>query len=235
MALTAAALLQTNAASAGMSSPGGDPTIAANLVAAAPANVLLSIGTGGETRDAALDCLATAISYEAGREPVIGQEAVAQVILNRARHRAFPKTVCGVVYQGSSRRTGCQFTFTCDGSLMRRRSPASLLAARTVAARVFDGLAGAGIGSATFYHADYVTPYWAPALARVGQIGAHIFYRFPGNPALATDLAVVTRAGLNRRAAQVERYSPRQVVFSAWGIAAAVVVPHDNGIEVRGR
>ena len=68
-----------------------------------------------------LECLAEAVYYEARSEPQEGQRAVAQVVLNRVRHIAYPGTICGVVYQGSERRTGCQFTFTCDGSLARRR------------------------------------------------------------------------------------------------------------------
>src|SRR6202007_1851665 len=66
--------------------------------------------------DRAVQCLSQAVYYEAAREPLKGQEAVAQVVLNRVRHPAYPKSVCGVVYQGSAKLTGCQFTFTCDGS-----------------------------------------------------------------------------------------------------------------------
>ena len=84
--------------------------------------------------EAAAECLALAITYEAGQEPLAGQEAVAQVILNRVRHSAYPESVCAVVWQGAERRTGCQFTFTCDGSLRRPRSAAQMAAAR--AARV---------------------------------------------------------------------------------------------------
>jgi spore germination cell wall hydrolase CwlJ-like protein len=68
------------------------------------------------------DCLTAAIYYEAASEPDDGQRAVAQVVLNRVAHPAYPKTVCGVVYQGSERGTGCQFTFTCDGALARKPS-----------------------------------------------------------------------------------------------------------------
>ena len=130
----------------------------------------------------ALTCLTQAISFEAGNEPVEGQEAVAQVILNRVRHQAYPSTVCGVVYQGSERKTGCQFTFTCDGSLRRGRSQASLSRAQIVAERVLAGRSTALVGGATHYHADYVSPYWAPSLVRVAKIGLHIFYRMPGAP-----------------------------------------------------
>src|SRR5256885_2615100 len=71
-------------------------------------------------RGQALQCLASAVYYEAGNQDEGGERAVAQVVLNRVRHPAFPASVCGVVYQGSTRSTGCQFTFTCDGSLNRR-------------------------------------------------------------------------------------------------------------------
>lgn len=127
-----------------------------------------------------VDCLASAISYEAGNEPVEGQEAVAKVVLNRLHAPDFPKTVCGVIFQGSNRRTGCQFTFTCDGSLLRPRSARSLAAARVVAERVLRGEGGATIGDAINYHADYVSPVWSRSLSRVTKIGAHIFYRRPG-------------------------------------------------------
>ena len=79
----------------------------------------------------ALKCLAQAVYYESAREPQLGQEAVAQVVLNRLRHPAYPKSVCGVVYQGAARTTGCQFTFTCDGSLARAPSPISGCGPRT--------------------------------------------------------------------------------------------------------
>ena len=130
----------------------------------------------------ALTCLTQAISFEAGNEPIEGQEAVAQVILNRVRHQAYPSTVCGVVYQGSTRKTGCQFTFTCDGSLRRGRSQASLLRSQIVAERVLAGKASTLVGGATHYHADYVSPYWAPSLVKVAKIGLHVFYRMPGAP-----------------------------------------------------
>ena len=77
-------------------------------------------GADEAARARALECLTSAVYYEAGNESADGQQAVAQVVLNRVRHPAFPSSVCGVVYQGSTRATGCQFTFTCDGSLARR-------------------------------------------------------------------------------------------------------------------
>ena len=128
----------------------------------------------------ALECLTSAIYYEAGQEPTDGQRAVAQVILNRARHPAFPSSVCGVVYQGSTRQTGCQFTFTCDGSMARAPMAASWDRARKVAAAALAGSVYPNVGNATHYHADYVVPYWASSLAKTAVVGAHLFYRWQG-------------------------------------------------------
>lgn len=125
-------------------------------------------------------CLARAIYYEAGFEPLDGKEAVAQVIVNRVNDPAYPDTVCGVVYQGSGRRTGCQFSFACDGS-ERRRPPtkSQLSAARSLAHATLKGFTPDEVGEATHYHADYVEPYWAPSLIQVKAIGHHVFYRKP--------------------------------------------------------
>ena len=127
----------------------------------------------------ALLCLTQAVYYEAGYEPAEGRRAVAQVVLNRMRHPAFPKSVCGVVYQGA-RQPVCQFSFVCDGSLYRRPAAGAWKAAKTIAAAALDGYVERSVGAATHYHADYVAPYWAPMLAKISKIGAHIFYRWPG-------------------------------------------------------
>ena len=134
----------------------------------------------GEDRERALDCLSKAVYYEAAREPREGQEAVAQVVLNRLRHPAYPKSVCGVVFQGSARLTGCQFTFTCDGSLRWAPEPALWRRAKAVAERALDGFVDKQVGSATHYHANYVAPYWAPTLVKMTKVGQHIFYRWTG-------------------------------------------------------
>ena len=131
-------------------------------------------------RDQALRCLTQAIYYEAAREPEAGQRAVAQVVLNRVRHPAYPNSVCGVVFQGSARTTGCQFSFTCDGSLAWSPDARYWARAETVARQALDGFVEPGVGSATHYHADYVAPYWAPTLVKMTQVGAHIFYRWTG-------------------------------------------------------
>ena len=128
----------------------------------------------------ALNCLTQAIYYEASGEGISGERAVAQVVLNRTRHPGFPSTICGVVYQGSDQSSGCQFTFTCDGSLARVPAPALWKQAQEVAEEALHGLVFVAIGHATHYHADYVLPYWADSLDKSVQIGHHIFYRLKG-------------------------------------------------------
>ena len=132
----------------------------------------------------ALNCMTAAIYYEAGNEPIDGERGVAQVILNRMRHPAYPKSICGVVYQGSERRTGCQFTFTCDGSLARTPVRSSWIRAQAIAAEALAGHVYAPVGLATHYHANYVFPYWAPTLLKTAIVGTHIFYRWDGSSGL---------------------------------------------------
>lgn len=124
-------------------------------------------------------CLAQAIYYEAALEPESGQRAVAQVVLNRVRHPAYPDTVCGVVYEGVDRPV-CQFSFTCDGSLLRAPSAGYWDRAKRIAREMMNGGTAPEVGTATHYHADYVVPRWAYTLGKITQIGRHIFYRFPG-------------------------------------------------------
>ncbi|MES2121056.1 MAG: cell wall hydrolase [Pseudomonadota bacterium] len=132
------------------------------------------------SRAQATECLSSAIYYEAGSQDADGQRAVAQVVLNRVRHAAFPASVCGVVYQGSTRTTGCQFTFTCDGSLYRRPDAEGWKRAREIAEAALSGFVYQPVGLATHYHANYVVPYWASSLAKSAVVGAHIFYRWAG-------------------------------------------------------
>lgn len=128
----------------------------------------------------AAECLAQAVWYEAASESEAGQRAVAQVVLNRVAHPSWPSSVCGVVYQGSERSTGCQFTFTCDGSLARRPNGASWARAQRIAAEALNGSVYAPVGLATHYHTLWVSPYWAGTLDHIGSIGAHRFYRNRG-------------------------------------------------------
>jgi spore germination cell wall hydrolase CwlJ-like protein len=138
-------------------------------------------GMDASTQARALDCLASAVYYEAGNQDQDGERAIAQVVLNRVRHPAFPSTVCGVVYQGSTRTTGCQFTFTCDGSLERRPDSQGWARAKAVAEAALNGEVFGPVGLATHYHADYVVPYWASTMAKNAVIGAHLFYRWAGS------------------------------------------------------
>lgn len=137
----------------------------------------------------AVDCLAAAAFYEAG-DDAEGQASVAQVVLNRLRHPAFPKTVCGVVFQGSERRTGCQFTFTCDGALARTPSLQAWERARQVARDALSGTIFAAVGHATHYHTDWVVPYWSASLDKIAAVKTHLFFRWKGDwgkPAVFVD------------------------------------------------
>jgi spore germination cell wall hydrolase CwlJ-like protein len=148
---------------------------------AAPVQAARPFALDGDEIDhkRALLCLTQAIYYEAGFEPLAGRRAVAQVVLNRMRHPAFPNSVCGVVYQGASQPV-CQFSFVCDGSLYRAPAAAAWRQAQDIARAALAGNVEKSVGSATHYHADYVAPRWAPMLAKITKLGAHIFYRWPG-------------------------------------------------------
>ncbi len=147
-----------------------------------PAAPFILSGADATSQDRALQCLTAAVYYEAASETLEGQQAVAQVVLNRVRHPAFANSVCGVVYTGSQRKTGCQFTFTCDGSLARAPSPGGIARARAVARAALSGYVMRAVGHATHYHTQWVAPYWSPSLTKVAVIGAHIFYRWSGRP-----------------------------------------------------
>lgn len=132
--------------------------------------------TGGPAaREQASECLATAALYEAG-DDARGQRAVIQVVLNRVRAAGFPKTVCGVVYQGYARATGCQFSFTCDGSVERRPIHAGWAQARREARRALGGYVERRVGKATHYHTDWMVPFWRDTLTKVARVGPHLFY-----------------------------------------------------------
>lgn len=156
-------------------------------------------GTTVTNAQHARTCLTQAIYYEAGFEPLAGKRAVAQVVLNRMKHPAFPSSVCGVVYQGYLARV-CQFSFTCDGALFRKPQKAAWAVSQSVATAALSGHVESNVGTATHYHADYVSPYWAPKLAKITQLGAHIFYAWPGS--------------WGRRAAFSSRYSGQEYLPS---------------------
>jgi spore germination cell wall hydrolase CwlJ-like protein len=127
-------------------------------------------------------CLAEAVYFEARSEPVAGQAAVAQVILNRVKSGLYPSSVCGVVYQNRQRHLACQFTFACEGKSLRIGDSDSWETAKRVAREVTEGKTYlAEVGGATHYHADYVRPSWARRLKKMDVIGRHIFYKLrPG-------------------------------------------------------
>ena len=123
------------------------------------------------------NCLARAVYFESRSESDLGQLAVAKVILNRVKSPDYPKSICGVVYQGSGSRNSCQFSFACDGLPDDVKQPGAWSHAKTIAQRAIAGdPAIAMMGSATNYHADYVKPKWAKAMRKLARIGHHIFY-----------------------------------------------------------
>lgn len=167
-------------------------------------------------RERAVRCLSNAVYYEAAREPEEGQRAVAQVVLNRVRDQNFPKSVCGVVYQGWERTTGCQFSFTCDGSLLRAPDAGLMRNARRVAEDALAGDVEPEVGTATHYHADYVNPWWKAGVTRVAQIGAHIFYRWPGAAGALAALSGQYKGGeLRLSEAALNGRAPRPVQIPA--------------------
>jgi Cell Wall Hydrolase len=145
-------------------------------------------GGGAGSLNTALHCLTEAIYYEAANESAAGKRGVAQVILNRVAHPAYPSSVCGVVYQGWDQPV-CQFSYTCDGSLARRPVAALWRQSADIAKAALAGYVEKSVSTATHYHADYVLPYWAYRLDKVHVEGRHIFYRFPGRAGHATRLS----------------------------------------------
>jgi hypothetical protein len=144
-----------------------------------PAARPFAFNGGADMRQRAVDCLASAMWYEAG-DDARGQRAVAQVVLNRVRHPAFPKSICGVIFQGAERKTGCQFTFTCDGALARTPSPAQFAAARAEASAMLSGSVDREVGLATHYHTDWVAPVWSPSMDKIARVESHLFFRWHG-------------------------------------------------------
>lgn len=174
----------------------GDPNVV-------PARPFLLALAGPLDRARALECLTAAVYYEAASESDAGQRAVAQVVLNRVRHPAFPATVCGVVYQGASPPGGqaggeggaCQFSFACDGSAARTPSRDGWARAARNAAMILTGRAVAPVGLATHYHTYAVTPAWNRTLVMTDAIGAHFFHRWKGYWGTAAAFTRIYRGG----------------------------------------
>lgn len=192
--------------------------------------------TSDGDRRRAQRCLTQAIYYEAALEPHAGQQAVAQVVLNRVRDPNFPASVCGVVFQGAERTTGCQFSFTCDGSLARTPVAWAWNRAEAVAREALAGNVAVSVGTATHYHADYVRPWWAPSLSKVNQIGAHIFYRWRG----ASGETAAFRQTYSGREPVIDeaRFSrPRlvQIINDAAALEAAGIIEEGRTVVVGGQ
>ena len=130
-----------------------------------------------------LNCLSEAVYFEARGEPLSGQAAVAQVVLNRVGKPAFAGSVCGVVYQGAHGH-GCQFSFACDGEVRRRHEEAAWSQARFIAARALSGYVMPQVLSATYFHVASLGRVWGPRMAPVAHVGHHIFYAPGGRPEL---------------------------------------------------
>ena len=168
--------------------PAGDPLgfggefgseVGALVDAGPPASGFFIAGSAA-SQARAKQCLAQAIWYEAGAGNEAGQRAIAQVVLNRVAHPNWPGSVCGVVYDGAERSSGCQFTFTCDGRLAGKPEGEGWVRAQQIATDALNGQVFAPIGLATHYHTRFVNPGWAAPLKRIGTIGSHQFYRDHG-------------------------------------------------------
>jgi len=178
-------------------------------------------------------CLSEAIYYEARGETHQGQVAVAEVIMNRVRSKHYPNSICGVVYQGSHRATGCQFTFTCDGSLGHRPRGRAWERAQQVATQVMEGFTRPVTQRATHYHTTAVNPVWSSGLVQTTQIGVHVFYRFPNRSEQATYReALARRRGTLPRAinpAEAEEAEAIEEVVAAEGVEAVDVETVSTG------
>ena len=126
-----------------------------------------------------MSCLAEALYFEARGEPIQGQLAVGEVILNRVEDMRYPSSICKVINQGTGRRFACQFTYTCDGKLetVHERKPYEMaLKIAKILMTTHDGKLTRG---STHYHSNYVNPKWSKKFKRVAKFGRHIFYIQP--------------------------------------------------------
>jgi spore germination cell wall hydrolase CwlJ-like protein len=180
-----------------------------------------------------LDCLTQAAYYEARGEGRDGMRAVTQVVLNRVRHPAFPKSVCAVVYQGAGRRTGCQFSFTCNGSMRGRVNQAAWNRARDVASAALSGTVYGAVGNATHFHTTGVSPRWRTSLVRVGQVGDHLFYRFGGRSGSSGAFSYAARPSSDADAPRLIQASldPSGPVREAGAVAYNLLVAQERGVQ----
>jgi len=158
--------------------PGGE-TVAGKGNASGFISPAGRLGLSGQPRAKAEKCIADAVYFEARGEPLRGQMAVAQVVLNRVFSGRYPDNICGVVYQNAGRHLACQFTFACEGKdLSRIEEPDMWEQAERIAKDVLDGKIWLGeVGHATHYHAYWVRPSWVNEMAKLYKLGVHTFYR----------------------------------------------------------
>ena len=124
-------------------------------------------------------CLTQAMYFEARGEPLAGQVAVAEVVLNRVASDQYPDSVCAVISQGSSNLHACQFSYMCDGLPEHMNELPISERMGKLAAIMLQNVLHDSTDGATHYHADYVRPGWARRLEKTAEIGSHIFYRKP--------------------------------------------------------
>ena len=216
----------------------GTHVLGLDQVAAAPAAIYRGLTSLDRYR--ALNCLTSAIYYEAGNEPEDGQRAVAQVVLNRTRNPLWPASICGVVYEGSERADyKCQFTFSCDGSMARTPAAAAWLRARRVAQEALAGQVYAPVGLATHYHTLAVHPSWADSLRPVAVIGAHIFYRNPGfnGTAAAFGRAYAGREAISgpaRTTWPARTAQPVEMMAAGWTVPPMAAAPAPGEVPASG-
>jgi spore germination cell wall hydrolase CwlJ-like protein len=159
-----AAVLALSACATSAPAPGSDTVVASRSVADPSADALRAVDTTERA------CLAEAVYYEAGQSRE-GFEAVAHVVVNRARDPRFPRTVCGVIADG------CQFSYRCEGRSLALGNPERRARAHQIATEVLAGAAPDPTAGALFFHAAWMKPGWFSTRPRIGEFGGNVFYR----------------------------------------------------------
>lgn len=177
-----------------------------------------------------LDCLTQAVYFEARGETPRGQAAVAQVVMNRVNNPAYPKSVCGVVFQGAATH-GCQFSFACDGSMRRGLESGAWDRARHIAELVLAGAVLTDVGGATHFHTSTVQPAWGPQFLRVAQVGLHVFYRFNPHAARPVESRLAEAHPTENRAVFVSMPAPSANIRLTTAILQKTV---DGGVAATG-
>ncbi len=162
-----------NTVGAGSAAPlaGVGPAMGAGPITGVGLAAMIAGQIAVETADREQDCLANAVYFEARGEPLEGQLAVAEVVLNRAGSGRYPGTICAVVTQPA------QFSFVRRGIIPRADRASEAWRRAVAVARIAQSRAMRLLpNNVLWYHANYVSPSWGRRLARNAQIGLHIFY-----------------------------------------------------------